>query len=208
MSIGFPHREHIWQTSLGYLHVREENWRVGTVWLHVLHGVPLVDAGLVGGDPALIVADPGEEQAAWKVVMTTGHLAGFMEWLEGWPVRKKTKKKKNMTSKWNGKKQKPTNNRNIHSCTNYPVWLTTWLAQKQAWIHAPCCQLIHWNPCEQEQRKYSELKILAISCLTCPVLKNLLTRLHLDVLRCRSTGAKPAQQNTSWVGKTVFLLYL
>lgn len=118
MSIGFPHREHIWQTSLGYLHVREENWRVGTVWLHVLHGVPLVDAGLVGGDPALIVADPGEEQAAWKVVMTTGHLAGFMEWLEGWPVRKKTKKTKTWLLNEMGKNR---NQRTIEISTAVPI---------------------------------------------------------------------------------------
>lgn len=70
----------------GYLHIREEHGRIGTVWLHILHGVPLIDAYLVGGDPALIVADPGEEQAAWEVVVTTSHLARFMEWLEGWPT--------------------------------------------------------------------------------------------------------------------------
>lgn len=50
--------------------------------LHVLHGVPLVDAVLVGRDPALVVADPGQKQAAGVVVMATGHLAGFMEGLQ------------------------------------------------------------------------------------------------------------------------------
>lgn len=67
-------------------HIREEHGRIGAVWLHVLHGVPLVDAYLVWGDPALIVADPGEEQAAWEVVVTTSHLASLMEWLEGRPA--------------------------------------------------------------------------------------------------------------------------
>lgn len=56
--------------------------------LHILHGVPLVDARLVGADPALIVADPGEEQASREVVVTTSHLAGFMEGLEGRPASK------------------------------------------------------------------------------------------------------------------------
>lgn len=46
--------------------------------LQVLHGVPLIDERLIGRDPALVVADPGEEQAAWEVVVTAGHLAGFM----------------------------------------------------------------------------------------------------------------------------------
>ena len=45
----------------------------------ILHGVPLIDADLVGGDPALIVADPGEEQAAREVVMTTSHVTRFVE---------------------------------------------------------------------------------------------------------------------------------
>lgn len=68
-----------------YSQVCEENWWVGTVRLHILHGVPLVDTELVGWDPALVVADPGQKQAAWVVVMAAGHLACFVEWLEGWP---------------------------------------------------------------------------------------------------------------------------
>lgn len=67
----------------GYLRIREEQGRIGAVRLHVLHGVPLVDAYLVGGNPALIVADPGKEQAAWKVVVTTGHLTRFVQRLKG-----------------------------------------------------------------------------------------------------------------------------
>lgn len=70
---------------LVYSQVCEENWWIGTVWLHILHGVPLVDTELVGWDPALVVADPGQKQAAWVVVMAASHLACFVERLEGWP---------------------------------------------------------------------------------------------------------------------------
>lgn len=59
--------------------------------LQVLHGVPLVDERLVGGDPALIVADPGEKQAAREVVVTAGHLAGFMEGLQRRPLTERVK---------------------------------------------------------------------------------------------------------------------
>lgn len=59
--------------------------------LQVLHGVPLVNECLVGGDPALIVADPGEEQAAREVVVTAGHLAGFMEGLQRRPSMRRVK---------------------------------------------------------------------------------------------------------------------
>lgn len=69
-----------------YSQVCEENGWVGTVRLDVLHGVPLIDTELVGWDSALVVADPGQEQAAWVVVMATSHLASFVERLEGWPV--------------------------------------------------------------------------------------------------------------------------
>lgn len=68
---------------LGYLHIREEHGRIGAVRLHVLHGVPLVDAYLVGGDPALVVADPGEEQAAGEVVVTTSHFTRLVKRLKG-----------------------------------------------------------------------------------------------------------------------------
>lgn len=59
--------------------------------LQILHGVPLVDERLVGGDPALIVADPCEEQAAREVVVTAGHLAGFMEGLQRRPLTRRVK---------------------------------------------------------------------------------------------------------------------
>ncbi|TNN36841.1 hypothetical protein EYF80_052993 [Liparis tanakae] len=63
--------------------VCEENGRIGAVRLDVLHGVPLVDADLVGRDAALVVADPGQEQAARVVVVAAGHVARFVERLEG-----------------------------------------------------------------------------------------------------------------------------
>lgn len=65
--------------------VSEEDWGVGAVRLHVLHGVPLVDADLVGGDAALVVADPGQEQGARVVVVAAGNLAGFVQRLQGRP---------------------------------------------------------------------------------------------------------------------------
>lgn len=53
--------------------------------MDVLHGVPLVDARLVRGDPALVVADPGQEQTAGVVVVTAGHLTRLVERLQGRP---------------------------------------------------------------------------------------------------------------------------
>lgn len=53
--------------------------------MNVLHGVPLVDARLVRGDPALVVADPGQEQTAGEVVMATSHLTRLVERLQGRP---------------------------------------------------------------------------------------------------------------------------
>lgn len=47
--------------------------------LDILHGVPLIYTQLVGGDLALVVADPGQEEAAWVVVMAASHLAGFVQ---------------------------------------------------------------------------------------------------------------------------------
>lgn len=72
-------------TDSVYSQVCEEDGWIGTVRLHVLHGVPLVDTELVGCHPALVVADPGQKEAAWVVVMATSHLAGLVERLEGWP---------------------------------------------------------------------------------------------------------------------------
>lgn len=68
-----------------YSQVGEKDGWIGTVGLHILHGVPFVDTELTGRDPALVVADPGQEQAAWVVVMAASHLAGFVERLQGRP---------------------------------------------------------------------------------------------------------------------------
>lgn len=70
-----------------YLHVREEGGRVGAVGLHILHGIPLVDGRLVGVDVALIVADPGEEEAPGIVVVASGHLTGLVQTLQSRPAR-------------------------------------------------------------------------------------------------------------------------
>lgn len=69
--------------ALVYSQVCEKHGRLGTVRLHILQGIPLVDAELVGRDPALVVADPGQKQAAWVVVVAAGHLARFVERLKG-----------------------------------------------------------------------------------------------------------------------------
>lgn len=54
--------------------------------LDVLHGVPLVDAQLIRGDPTLVVADPGHKQAAWVMVMAASNLTCFVEGLQCRPA--------------------------------------------------------------------------------------------------------------------------
>lgn len=76
-----------------YLHVCEEHGRVRTVRLHVLHGVPLINEVLVRCHMALIVTDPGEEETAWIVVMTSCHFANLMQGLQGRPASTQGKKK-------------------------------------------------------------------------------------------------------------------
>lgn len=53
--------------------------------LDILHGIPFVDRRLVRVDMALIVTDPGEEEAAWVVVVDPSHFAGFVKALQGGP---------------------------------------------------------------------------------------------------------------------------
>lgn len=105
-----------------YSQVCEENGWVGTMWLDVLHGVPLIDTELVGWDSALVVADPGQEQAAWIVVMTTSHLTCFVERLKGRPEAHGDKKNKTGLSfevvskeKWQKKTCRQTTWRNLNS---------------------------------------------------------------------------------------------
>lgn len=53
--------------------------------LHVLQGVPLVDAQLAGGDAAAVEGHPGQEGAAGVVVVATSDLTSLVERLEGRP---------------------------------------------------------------------------------------------------------------------------
>lgn len=62
--------------------VSEHGGRIGPHGLQVLHGVPLVDAALLGGDAALIVARPGERNSTGKVVISPRHLARFVQHLQ------------------------------------------------------------------------------------------------------------------------------
>lgn len=70
---------------LFYSQIGEENRWIGTMWLDILHGVPFVDAELVGGDPALIIADPCQEQTARVIIVAAGDIACFVEWLKSRP---------------------------------------------------------------------------------------------------------------------------
>lgn len=80
-----PHKGSKTEHEYVYSQVGEKDGWTGTVGLDILHSVPFVDTELTGWDPALVVADPGQEQAAWVVVMAASHLAGFVEWLQGRP---------------------------------------------------------------------------------------------------------------------------
>lgn len=80
-----------------YSQVCEEDGWIGTVRFDILHGVPFVDTQLAGWDSALVVADPGQEQAAWVVVVAASHLASFVEWLQGWPEGRQLKARRFFT---------------------------------------------------------------------------------------------------------------
>lgn len=80
-----------------YSQVCEEDGWIGTVRFDILHGVPFVDTQLAGWDSALVVADPGQEQAAWVVVVAASHLASFVERLEGWPEGRQLKARRFFT---------------------------------------------------------------------------------------------------------------
>lgn len=68
--------------------------------LHVLQGVPLVDAQLAGGDAAAVVADPRQDGAAGVVVVAASYLARLVERLEGRPdaPESRSKEAKDRTS--------------------------------------------------------------------------------------------------------------
>lgn len=65
--------------------VREQGGGVGPRGLQVLHGVPLVDAALLGANAALVVGGPEQRHAPGEVVVPACHLAGLVEDLQGRP---------------------------------------------------------------------------------------------------------------------------
>ena len=71
--------------GVGYSLVCEQGGGVGPRGLEVLHGVPLVDAALLGADAALIVGGPEQRHAPWEVVVPPRHLAGLVQDLQGRP---------------------------------------------------------------------------------------------------------------------------
>lgn len=58
---------------------------VGPRGLQVLHGVPLVDAALLGADAALVVGGPEKSHAPGEVVVSSCHFAGLVKDLQGGP---------------------------------------------------------------------------------------------------------------------------
>lgn len=77
--------------AAGHLLVHKQGRGVGPRGLQVLHGVPLVDAALVGADAALVVGGPDESHAAGEVVVSSRHFAGLVKDLQGRPgVRRGT----------------------------------------------------------------------------------------------------------------------
>lgn len=74
--------------------VHKHGGRVGPCALQVGHGVPLVDAALLRGDAALVEGHPRESDAPWEVVESAGHLACFVEDLQGGPAEAKREKRK------------------------------------------------------------------------------------------------------------------
>jgi len=66
--------------------VGEHGGRVGPGGVQVGHGVPLIDAALLWGDAALIEGHPRESNPPLEVVEAAGHLARFVEDLQGRPA--------------------------------------------------------------------------------------------------------------------------
>ena len=65
--------------------VHKQGWGVGPRGLQVLHGVPLVDAALLGADAALVVAGPDQSHAPREVVVPSSHFTGLVKDLQGGP---------------------------------------------------------------------------------------------------------------------------
>lgn len=69
----------------GHSLVCEQGGGVGPCGLEVLHGIPLVDAALLGADAALVVGGPEQRHAPWEVVVPPRHLTGLVQDLQGRP---------------------------------------------------------------------------------------------------------------------------
>lgn len=69
----------------GYSLVCEQGGGVGPRGFEVLHGIPLVDAALLGADAALVVGGPEQRHAPREVVVPPRHLTGLVQDLQGRP---------------------------------------------------------------------------------------------------------------------------
>ena len=72
--------------------VHKQRGGVRPCGLQVLHGIPLVDAALLGADAALIVGGPDESYTSREVVVPPGHFAGLVKHLQGRPGVRKTER--------------------------------------------------------------------------------------------------------------------
>lgn len=61
-----------------HLQVGKQHRWVRSVGLHVLHGIPLIDAVLVRGYTGLVVTNPCQKEASWVVIMAPGYLTCLM----------------------------------------------------------------------------------------------------------------------------------
>lgn len=68
-----------------HLLVNKQGWGVRPSGLQVLHGIPLVDAALLGADTTLIVGGPDESHAPGEVVVPSSHFTGLVKDLQGRP---------------------------------------------------------------------------------------------------------------------------
>lgn len=72
------------ETAL-HLLVHKQGRGVRPCGLQVLHGVPLIDAALIGADAAFVVGSPDESHAPGEVVVSPSHFAGLVKDLQGRP---------------------------------------------------------------------------------------------------------------------------
>ena len=69
----------------GYSLVCKQGGGVGPRGFEVLHGIPLVDAALLGADATLVVGGPEQRHAPREVVVSPRHLTGLVQDLQGRP---------------------------------------------------------------------------------------------------------------------------